>query len=398
MNKYDIAIVGAGIIGAATAWQLQTKFPARKIVLLEKERAPALHQTGRNSGVVHAGVYYAPGSLKARFCRQGLRATRDFCCDHHVPFLQCGKLLVATDDLELQRMEALQRRCEQNQLRPQWVGGAQLHKLEPNIRGVGAIRIGDTGITDYRAITTTMLALFERAGGALRYRQQVKGLHESDSGVDVITYVQRFTAKQLINCAGLMADKLARLMGLAIDYRIIPFRGEYFQLPPRFNRAVRHLIYPVPDPAMPFLGVHLTRMIEGSVIVGPNAVLALAREGYRKTDINGSDLLDTLSFKGAWPMFWRYRRSGVRELKNSLFKKAYLKQVQKYCPHIQLQHLLPHPSGVRAQAVSERGELLHDFTFVESEHSLHVGNAPSPAATAAIPIADTIVDKIAEKF
>ena len=398
MTEIDVVIVGAGIIGAATAWKISQQYPKKRVLVLEKEAGCAQHQTGRNSGVIHAGVYYQPGSLKAKYCKAGLAATVDFCKRFGVDYLQCGKLIVATDPIESERMEALYQRSKDNQLDTRLINGQELTQLEPNIVGLGGILVKDTGIVDYKGMTRTMLDMFQASGGQVVYGQQVTDINELSTGVDVTTNLQRFRCKTLINCAGLLSDRLIDLQGLEKDFQIIPFRGEYFRLPGKYNQIVNHLIYPVPDPAMPFLGVHLTRMIDGTVTVGPNAVLAMAREGYSKTEFNFEDMWQTLSYKGFWPLISKHLKSGLSEAKNSVFKRAYLKRVQKYCPKIGIEDLLPYPSGVRAQAVTETGELLHDFKFVESEHSLHVGNAPSPAATSALPIADSILSRIAEKL
>ena len=398
MNKFDVVIVGAGIVGAATAWQLIQNYPNKKILLLEKESAPALHQTGRNSGVIHAGVYYPPGSFKAKFCKQGLADTIAFCQQYKLPYLQCGKLLVACNDSELTRMEGLYQRSIENNLSPQRLDESNLRKVEPNIRGLGGILIKDTGITDYNAITQTMLGLFAGQGGTIEYGQQVTALEENESGVKVNTQLDSYSAKLMVNCAGLQADRLIKLMGIDTDFQIVPFRGEYFKLPAKYNNIVKHLIYPIPDPSLPFLGVHLTRMIDGSVTVGPNAVLALGREAYNKSQLSFGDMYELLKFKGALPLFMKHGKSGISEMKNSWLKTGYLKRVQRYCPQLELEDLLSYPSGIRAQAVSSSGELIHDFKFVETEHSMHVGNAPSPAATSAIPIAKSIVSSLEDKL
>lgn len=395
---YDLVIVGGGILGAACAWKLKLHRPGLNILLLEKESAPAQHQTGRNSGVIHAGVYYQHGSLKAQFCRQGLEETIGFCQQYNLPYNQCGKLLVATDDTEEQRMAALFQRCQQNDLQPLLLSKSELNAREPNIDGQAAIFVKHTGITDYQQITASMLSLFQAKGGEVQYGRRVSDFSAKASGIEISTGNLTFQTRQLLNCAGLMSDKIARLYGLSIDTRIIPFRGEYFQLPTKYNQIVQHLIYPIPDPALPFLGVHLTRMIDGSVTVGPNAVLAMAREGYSKSQVNITELFGTLSFPGFWRLLRKYPGSSVQELKNSLFQSGYLQQVQKYCPQIQLQDLLPYPSGVRAQAVNKAGELCHDFEFAQDQHSLHVINAPSPAATSALPIAKHIIDKLKDRF
>lgn len=397
-NTFDFVIVGAGIVGAATALTLQQQFPSKRILLLEKESQPALHQTGRNSGVVHAGVYYQPGSLKAKYCRQGMLETKHFCQENKLAYDECGKLLVACDEVEMQRMNALFERCEQNGLEPQLLNQQQLNQREPNVTGLGAIFIQQTAITDYTAITTKMLELFVRGGGEVRFNNKVSRIIQNGCNVQVYVGEKPVDAGFLLNCSGLMSDRLIESMELNCDFRIIPFRGEYFQLPTTYNNMFQHLIYPIPDPSMPFLGVHLTKMIDGSVTVGPNAVLALATEGYNKTDIHLADLWRILGYAGSWKVFWQHRKSGVMELKNSWFKSAYLKRVHKYCANVSLGELKSYPSGVRAQAVSRDGKLIHDFKFVESGLSLHVGNAPSPAATSAIPIARHIVRKVMDKL
>lgn len=396
--KYDLIIVGAGIVGAASAYKAALTFPNKKILLVEKEQQAASHQTGRNSGVIHAGVYYEPGSLKARYCKAGLRATIAFCQEHKLPFLQCGKLIVATDELEQARLDSLFERCKHNELDIQRLSSQGITRAEPNIVGKEALLVNDTGITDYQKITQTMLTLFAELGGEVCYGQRVNSLQEEGDKVVVKTSELTLVTRFLLNCTGLMSDRLIKMMGLEPGFQIIPFKGEYFRLSSRWDQVVNHLIYPVPDPAMPFLGVHLTRMIDGCVTVGPNAVLAMGREGYGKMQVNSRDLAEMIASKGFWKLLWQHKRSATFEIKNSLSRQGYLQLVQKYCPKISLQDLQPHPSGIRAQAVSSDGQLIHDFKFVESDNSLHVGNAPSPAATSAIPIAENIIAKIKEKL
>lgn len=397
-SQYDLTIIGGGIVGAATAWQMSKTFPNRKILLLEKESGAAFHQTGRNSGVIHAGIYYQPGSLKAKYCRAGLEATIDFCQQYGIAYDRCGKLLVATTSLELQRMENLFQRGTENGLDVERISSSKLNQLEPNITGQGALLVNDTGITNYSNITASFLELFKQNGGEVRFNQEVQDLTEKPSHIQIQTQNEELKSGLLLNCSGLMSDRLIKMLGLAIDFQIVPFRGEYFKLPDKYNRIISHLIYPIPDPALPFLGVHLTRMIDGSITVGPNAVLALAREGYAKTDVNWSDIAQNLRFGGFWGVVWKHRKSALKELKNSVFKNGYLQQVRKYCPQLSIDDLLPYPSGIRAQAVDHSGELIHDFKFIESDRSLHVGNAPSPAATSAIPIAKAIVERMSDKF
>ena len=393
MKQSDICIIGGGIVGAATALKLIQAFPKKKIVLLEKETQPARHQTGRNSGVIHAGVYYQPGSLKAQYCREGLQRTIAYCQQYDLPYEQCGKLLVATNDIEMERMQSLYQRCQDNALKPEWLDASQLKQREPNITGEGAIWVEDTGIVDYIKLTAHFLAQFTAKGGEVCYSHQVTGIAEHADSIAIETNQQGFQTEFLINCAGLQSDRLAKMMGLELDFEIIPFRGEYYLLAEKHNKVVNSLIYPIPDPELPFLGVHLTKMIDGTVTVGPNAVLAMGREAYAKTDFNLPDMRAMMRFSGTWPMLKKNLKSGLNEMKNSVFKSGYLSLVQKYCPRIQKEDLLPYRSGIRAQAVSSSGELIHDFKFINSTRSLHVGNAPSPAATSAMPIADAIYDR-----
>ena len=398
MKKYfDIIVVGAGIVGAATAWQLGLKYPNKSIAILEKEGSPANHQTGRNSGVIHAGVYYKPGSLKAKFCRQGLEETLHFCKQFDIPYRQCGKLIVATNALEESRLPALYNNCTTNDLAPDWIDKNQLKSMEPNISGSSAVHVKHSGITDYVSITQTFLNLAQAQGAQVLYNIQVQQINEYTDKVIIETTdssTQALECDFMINCAGIYADELIRRQGLNCDFSILPFRGEYFRLSKRCDNIVNKLIYPVPDPELPFLGVHLTPMVGGYLTVGPNAVLALGKEAYRKTDAKPSDLYSMFTYSGTWKLMSKHLNSGIQELRDSMSKRGYLKRVNKYCEFIQLDDLLPYRPGIRAQAVSQSGELLHDFEFVKSARTLHVGNAPSPAATSAIPIAKSIVEQI----
>jgi L-2-hydroxyglutarate oxidase len=396
--KFDFLIIGGGIIGLATAWQLQQRFPGRSILVLEKEDRFAAHQTGRNSGVIHAGVYYPPGSLKARFCKQGVTATTGFCREHGIPYEQCGKLLVAGNETERVRMQALWQRCAENEIEAELLDQDRLRECEPNIAGVGAILVKATGIVDYGRIARHMAVLVMGQGGQCRLGEEVTAIVENDAGLTVTTDRGSYQGGYLVSCAGLMADRLARLHGLPTDFSIIPFRGEYYQLPAARGVLINHLIYPIPDPELPFLGVHLTRMIDGRITVGPNAVLGWKREGYGALNFCWRDAADMLRFGGFWKLAAANLGSGLNELKNSWWKPGYLKRVQKYCPALTLEDLLPYPAGVRAQAVMNDGTLVHDFLFAESPRALHVCNAPSPAATSAIPIAGYLCDKITTKF
>ncbi|MFW6346086.1 MAG: L-2-hydroxyglutarate oxidase, partial [Halomonas sp.] len=391
---HDFIIIGGGILGMSTAMQLKQAYPDRRMLLLEKEAAPAMHQTGHNSGVIHAGVYYTPGSHKARFCLAGNRATKAFCEAHDIPHDTCGKLLVATNAQEMQRMEALWERTAANGLEREWLCAGALAEREPHITGVGGIFVPSSGIVDYAAVTRAMAAEFERMGGEIRYDCAVTGLAERRQEVVVKGGGGEFTARYLVTCSGLMADRVIRLLGQDPGFTICPFRGEYYRLPEKHNAIVNHLIYPIPDPAMPFLGVHLTRMIDGSVTVGPNAVLAFKREGYRRRDISLTDLARMATNPGILKVLGRNLRPGLVEMKNSLYKRGYLELVRKYCPSLTLADLEPWPAGVRAQAVSRDGRLVDDFLFVNTRRTVNVGNAPSPAATSALPIGAHIVEQV----
>ncbi|OYT95418.1 MAG: hydroxyglutarate oxidase [Pseudomonas sp. PGPPP3] len=366
---YDFIIIGGGILGMSTAMQLQRTYPDSRMLLLEKEAAPARHQTGHNSGVIHAGVYYTPGSLKAKFCLAGNRATKAVCDPHGT-----------------------------NGIEREWLNAGQLREREPNIQGLGGIFVPSSGIVNYAEVTAAMAREFINAGGEIRYGASVTALEERRQEVRVHTSAGDVACRFLLTCAGLMADRVVRMLGIDPGFSICPFRGEYFRLPASHNQIVNHLIYPIPDPSMPFLGVHLTRMIDGSVTVGPNAVLAFKREGYRKRDISLADSARMLSNPGILKVLKANLRPGLGELKNSLFKRGYLQQVRKYCPSIQLGDLQPHPAGVRAQAVSDDGRLIDDFLFRHSRRSLHVCNAPSPAATSALPIGAHIVAQLGQQL
>lgn len=397
---YDVIIVGGGIVGVATAWQLQVEYPRKKILLLEKECDVGLHQTGHNSGVIHAGVYYAPGSLKAEYCKRGAAATKQFCREHGIRFNQCGKLLVASSDRERERMEALYERCHQNGVSVECLSESALRKSEPNIIGLGAIYVSDTAIVDYRLITQRMVRLFVEQGGAIAYNARVVSMSETNRCIRVDAQIpgeiRTFNSRFLISCGGLMADRLTRMLGLNTDFQIIPYRGEYYRLASRHNDLVKHLIYPIPDPELPFLGVHITRMIDGSITVGPNAVQGFKREGYGRINIHAGDVKDMVCFPGFWRVSRRHIRTGLCELFDSWYKPGYLRRVKQYCPQLKIKDLKPYPAGIRAQAVLRGGELVHDFLFAQSPRSLHVCNAPSPAATSAIPIARHIRNKFAQ--
>lgn len=344
--------------------------------------------------MVHAGVYYQPGSLKAEFCRLGVEDTRQFCNEHAIPYRTIGKLLVAAGKSELGRMRDLFSRCLDNGLEPAHLSAQELRAREPAVRGAGAILVKESGITDYPAICKVMLNEFQSRGGEVRLGLEVSAINEHTDGVKVNAGGQAFHTKQLTVCGGLQADRLARLQGLNIDFRILPFRGEYFVLKPELNTLVKHLIYPIPDPALPFLGVHLTPTVENTIKVGPNAVQGWKREGYRAVNISLRDTVENLSWPGFWKLSAQHAGQGLKELRNSLWKRGYLEQVRRYCPQLDLDDLLPSPAGIRAQAVLKNGTMVHDFLLEITPRTLHVCNAPSPAATSAIPISRYICDRL----
>jgi len=388
-------VIGGGIVGLATAYALLQERPGRGLVVLEQEAAPALHQTGHNSGVIHSGIYYAPGSLKARLCREGAAATKAFCAEAGIAVEICGKLLVATSPLELARMEKLFARAQENQIICERIDAAELHRREPHITGLGAIFVPATGIVDYKAVCQALVRRIEEAGGRLVTGARVTRIAEQPDAVEVEAAGTIYTTRRLVACAGLQADRIAALAGFARDFQIVPFRGEYFRLPPARNSIVNALIYPIPDPDLPFLGIHLTRMIDGGVTVGPNAVLGLAREKYPKFSVSGQDVQDMLGFPGFWRTMRANLKPGLVEMRNSLFNHYYLQACRKYCPELTLADLRPQEAGIRAQAVLRDGTLVQDFLLRKTARMVHVCNAPSPAATSALPIGRMIAAEMA---
>lgn len=387
MYDYDVTIIGGGIVGAATALRLSEEHPGLGIGVVEKEPALASHQSGHNSGVIHAGVYYKPGTIKAIFCREGVEDTLRFCREQGLPFAQCGKMIVATRPEDLPRMAALHERSAENGLRIERLDAAELRRREPRITGLGALFSPTTGITDYAAITRRMADLVVERGGEISTGEAVEAIREEPNGVTVETSRRRIRSRYLIACAGIQADRIARLAGMALDFRMVPFRGEFYRLGPDKDDIVNHLIYPVPDPALPMLGIHLTRMIGGYVTVGPNAVLAFSRNGYRFRQVDLRDAAETFTYGG----FLRFLRgnlgTGLDEIWNSLSKRRYLALCRRYCPELTLADLRPHPAGVRAQAILRDGSVEHDFIIRATARMVHVCNAPSPAATSSMPIA-----------
>ena len=390
----DFCIIGGGIVGLASALALLERRPGAGLVLLEKASGVARHQTGHNSGVIHSGIYYTPGSLKAQLCKAGAAATVAFARQHGVAHDVRGKLIVATNALERARLADLQVRAEINGIACETIDAAELARREPAIAGLGALWIPSTGIVDYAALCRAMAARLVALGGRIETRAHVSAIREEPAGVTVVAGERAWQVRQLVACTGLQADRVARLGGIETDFRIVPFRGEYYRLPPEKAQIAKALIYPLPDPALPFLGIHLTRTVDGGMIVGPNAVLGLAREGYEKGAIDARDLADIAGFPGFWRLARAQWRSGLSELHGSLSRRAYLARARKYCPSLGLADLQPAPAGIRAQAVLRDGSMVHDFLIRETARSVHVCNAPSPAATSALPIGAMIADKV----
>jgi L-2-hydroxyglutarate oxidase len=391
---YDFAIVGGGIVGLSVGMALVERFDGARILVLEKEDAWAKHQTGHNSGVIHSGIYYKPGSLKAQFAVEGSRLIPQFCEEHGIAHDVCGKIIVATEPWELPLLDNLYQRGFANGLAVRKVGGEQIREYEPHCRGLEAIFVPSTGIADYKAVTRTFARIIEEADGELRLGCRVTGVRKTANGQVIESTAGTFEARFLVNCAGLHSDRVAKLDGVNPRAKIVPFRGEYFELRPEKRHLVKNLIYPVPDPRFPFLGVHFTRMTDGSVHCGPNAVLALKREGYTWGDISLRDMWDSLTYRGFWKLAARNLKDGMREMYRSFSKKAFTRSLQRLIPDVQQDDLIPSHAGVRAQALMDDGRMVDDFLIVEGQQSLHVCNAPSPAATASIPIGRAVAEKI----
>ncbi len=391
----DVALVGAGIVGLATADALLTRIPDLRLLLLEKEDGVARHQTGHNSGVVHAGIYYTPGSLRARLCVAGVGRLRDFCAEHGVAYDAVGKVIVATDDAELPRLDRLLERGAANGVPGlRMIDAEELHEIEPHTAGLRAIHSPHTAIVDYPGVCRALLSRLRARGARVAFGAPLVGVAEEPGCLRLATPRTSFRARYLIACAGLHADRVAHLAGAEPHLRIVPFRGEYYFLRPERRDLVRGLIYPVPDPALPFLGVHFTRTVNGEVEAGPNAVLALAREGYGWSRVDPRDLAETLAYPGFWRLARRFWRTGAFETYRSFSAAAFVRSLQKLLPAVTTADVLRGGAGVRAQAVDPRGNLVDDFATVESERSLHVLNAPSPAATAALAIGDHLAERV----
>ncbi len=398
MPSTDIIIIGAGIVGLATAYTLTQTHPEKRVVVLEKEARPASHQTGHNSGVLHSGVYYKPGSLKAINSLAGRRAMLEFCDREGIPYQICGKVIVAVDEADESRLAMLYERGQANGIPVEMIGPERLAELEPHAAGRRALYLPNAGVVDFRVVCARLVQRVRAVGHSVLTNAAVFGLSERNDGVHVQSRAGEFTAAYVVNCAGLHSDRIAALAGSRPAARIIPFRGEYYRLKPEASHLCHNLIYPVPDPQFPFLGVHFTRTAWGEVECGPNAVLAFAREGYHKTDINLRDLWETITYPGFMRLAARYWRMAAGEMWRSFSKAAFVKALQRLMPEITADQLEPMPAGIRAQAVAPDGRMLDDFAFAESPRMVHVVNAPSPAATAALSIGRSIVEKLAQRF
>jgi L-2-hydroxyglutarate oxidase len=399
MAQSDILIVGGGIVGLATAYALCQRYPDKHITLLEKEATLAAHQTGRNSGVLHSGIYYKPKSLKAVNCRTGKQMMEDFCTQHDIPFKLVGKVIVATDESELPRLQQLYERGQANGVQCAQIGRERLLELEPHVwNGIAAIHVPESGIVDYTQVCQKLVDLLREHGHTIVLSAEVREIRETGTEVTAVTPQGDFTAGYLVNCAGLHSDRVTRMSAGESPALIIPFRGEYYELEPEAWHLCNALIYPVPDPNFPFLGVHFTRMISGGVECGPNAVLAFAREGYHLTDVNTRELWEVLSYPGFRKLAGRYWRMGLGEMWRSASKGAFVTALQRLIPEIRAEHLVTAPAGIRAQALAADGALLDDFAFHDSARIVNVVNAPSPAATSALSIGELIVDDLEDHF
>jgi L-2-hydroxyglutarate oxidase len=393
---YDFTIVGGGIVGLATAMALGRRQPGARILVLEKEADHSLHQTGRNSGVIHSGIYYKPGSFKATFAREGSRSMVEFCKEHGIPHDVCGKVIVATHEKELPLLENLFQRGLKNGLPVSKISAEQVREIEPHVRCVAGIKVPTTGIVNYREVAAKYLELIQAHGGTLQLGARVEKIATANHGHILETGRGPFECRFLINCSGLQSDRVARLAGLDPGAKIVPFRGEYYELVPERRHLVNTLVYPVPNPDFPFLGVHFTRMIDGSVHAGPNAVLAFKREGYHKTDFSLRDFAETMTFGGFWKLARRHWGEGFREMWRSFSRAAFVRSLQQLIPEVRSEDLVPSEAGVRAQALRPDGALVDDFLIVRGRNSLHVCNAPSPAATASLEIGKAVAEQVPE--
>ncbi|MFQ4135644.1 L-2-hydroxyglutarate oxidase [Nodosilinea sp. PGN35] len=393
-NTYDYAIVGGGIVGLATAMKLSQMVPSAKITVIEKESSWAYHQTGNNSGVIHSGIYYKPGSFKAKFSRAGCQSMVDFCRQHDIPYDVCGKVIVATQEKELPLLENLFQRGLQNEIPVSKITPAQVREIEPYVSCIAAVKVDSTGIVNYKAVCQKYIEIIQQADNDLRLNTKVLGISLEPQNVVLETNKGTIKAKFLINCAGLFSDRVAQMANLKPSAKIVPFRGEYYELVPEKRHMVNTLIYPVPNPSFPFLGVHFTKMIDGSVHAGPNAVLSLKREGYKKTDFDLKDFAEVMAYPGFWKLASKHADEGIREIVRSFSKAAFVKSLQRLIPEVRSEDVVPTHAGVRAQALMNNGSLVDDFLIVNGERSIHVLNAPSPAATSSLEIGKEVASQV----
>ncbi len=394
---YDLAIIGGGIVGLSTAMAIGKRFPQARIVVLEKESKWAYHQTGNNSGVIHSGIYYKPGSFKAKFCREGSRSMVEFCQAHDLRYEVCGKVIVATENKQLPLLENLYARGLENNLKVTRLTCEQVKEIEPHVSCVAGLKVFTTGIADYKQVCQKYVELVQLSGGELRLNTKVKKIRLMSGNQILETNNGTFETRFIINCAGLYSDRLALLAQVDPQAKIVPFRGEYYELTPQKRYLVNTLIYPVPNPDFPFLGVHFTKMIDGSVHAGPNAVLSFKREGYKKTDFDLRDFTEVITYPGFWKLAVKHADEGIQEMIRSFSKAAFLHSLQKLIPEIQADDIVPTHAGVRAQALKSNGALVDDFLIVQGKNSIHVCNAPSPAATSSLEIGKVIAQAIPEQ-
>jgi (S)-2-hydroxyglutarate dehydrogenase len=394
---YDFTIIGGGIVGLSTGMALGKRYPSAKILVLEKESRWAFHQTGNNSGVIHSGVYYKPGSFKAKFCRDGSRSMVQFCQEHGIQSEVCGKVIVACDSQEIPRLENLYNRGLENGIEVKRITAEEVKEIEPHVSCVAGIKVYSTGIANYKQVCLKYAEIIQEQGGELRLNTRVEKIVKSGKNQVLETNNGTFETRFVINCAGLHSDRIAKKSNVDPQAKIVPFRGEYYELIPEKRHLVKTLIYPVPNPDFPFLGVHFTRMIDGSVHAGPNAVLSFKREGYKKTDFDLGDFAEVMTFPGFWKLAAKHADEGIQEIIRSFSKAAFTKSLQKLIPEVRSEDLVPCHAGVRAQALMNDGKLVDDFLIIQGQNSVHVCNAPSPAATSSIEIGKAIVEQIPEQ-
>jgi L-2-hydroxyglutarate oxidase len=397
---YDFAIIGGGIVGLAVGLFLGKKYPKSQIVLLEKESILGFHQTGHNSGVIHSGIYYKPGSFKAKFCREGNHSMRQFCEEHNIEHEICGKVIVATDEKELNQLENLYQRGRENGITVTKISAEEVREIEPYVSALAGVKVGETGIVNYRQVCQKYAELITNQGGKICLNKKVTKITESPNKCQIIeTNDETFESRFIINCTGLYSDRVTKICGCDPGLKIIPFRGEYYELKPEKRYLVKNLIYPVPNPAFPFLGVHFTRMIDGSVHAGPNAVLSFKREGYKKTDFDWIDFTEVMTYPGFWKLAAKYASEGLQEMIRSWSKRAFVHSLQNLIPEVQENDIIASEAGVRAQALRYNGDLVDDFVIIPGHNNaVHVCNAPSPAATASLEIGKAVVEYVAKYY